>query len=528
METKIKVLLVDDDALVRMFLRQILPWETEGYTIIGDARDGEEALQIAAQTMPDLVLADVSMPVMDGVELVRQLREKGCQGGIIMLSCHDDFDYVKNAMQLGADEYLLKNHLTPDSLRQALQSVWEKKRPLVTAAAKAAISVVSSSATLPPSTSETLLKGQRTLRRECLEELMRSGSALADERALLQQAGISGSCRPCAIILARLPSSSSVAVSNFLELCYQLETGTNPGSFWSIAVGSRSCAFLLDLSGEYSTSHQQERVHTVCQRVETSVLGYLQTQAAIGVSGICNGAHAVADALTQAKTALLPAFYDWEPHQCGASNAQLTDGVPAAAQAFLSELPDLLHGETAILRERFTSVLTTFRQAATLPGVVLHWLQNCDLAAGVVRPVSFYAGLNSLVEYESCVDAYVERAQTLAEQEVPRQLSAPIAAAVRYLRRHFREAVTLGDVSEQAGFHPSYFSSVFKQEMGIGFSEYLTNLRLDAVCTALLHTNDTIKKVAADAGFVDYQHFCKTFKKHNGVSPAAFRKQEQD
>ena len=90
-----KVLLVDDDALVRMFLRQIIPWEEEGYTIAGDARDGEEALEMAAQFSPDLVVSDVSMPTLDGVELVRRLRGRQFPGGIIMLSCHDDFEYVK-------------------------------------------------------------------------------------------------------------------------------------------------------------------------------------------------------------------------------------------------------------------------------------------------------------------------------------------------------------------------------------------------------------------------------------------------
>lgn len=123
-----KVLLIDDDALVRMFLRQIIPWESEGFTVVGDARDGEEALALTEQTSPDLILSDVSMPTLDGVELVRRLRGAGFQGGIIMLSCHDDFEYVKNAMQLGADEYLLKNHLSPESLRVALQTVAEKTR----------------------------------------------------------------------------------------------------------------------------------------------------------------------------------------------------------------------------------------------------------------------------------------------------------------------------------------------------------------------------------------------------------------
>ncbi len=190
-----KVLLVDDDALVRMFLRQIIPWDAEDYEVVGDARDGEEALSIASQTDPDMVIVDVSMPVMDGVELVRHMRGQGYTGGIIMLSCHDDFDYVKNAMKLGADEYLLKNHLTPDSLRQTLMSVREKRR-------------ISGS---PPDSDKLLQKGQRSLRRELFEGLLTGAAFDQNEMDLLREAGITGLCRVCTAIMYVSPQTRKCA-----------------------------------------------------------------------------------------------------------------------------------------------------------------------------------------------------------------------------------------------------------------------------------------------------------------------------
>lgn len=123
----IKVLLADDDFLVRTFLSRITDWEKHGYKLVGAAQDGEEALRMAKEYEPDIIITDISMPVMDGIELIRRLKEEGNAAVTIVLSCHDDFDYVKEAMKLGANEYVLKNLLTENKLLTLLEEV---KSPL--------------------------------------------------------------------------------------------------------------------------------------------------------------------------------------------------------------------------------------------------------------------------------------------------------------------------------------------------------------------------------------------------------------
>ncbi|MGN1031218.1 MAG: response regulator, partial [Butyricicoccaceae bacterium] len=119
----IKILLVDDDFLVRTFLSRLTDWESHGYTLVGAAQDGEEALRMVEEYHPDIIITDVSMPVMDGIELIRRLRKGGNAARIVALSCHDDFDYVKEAMKLGADEYVLKNLLTEERLLALLSEL---------------------------------------------------------------------------------------------------------------------------------------------------------------------------------------------------------------------------------------------------------------------------------------------------------------------------------------------------------------------------------------------------------------------
>lgn len=116
----IKILLVDDDFLVRTFLSRLTNWNAHGYSVVGAAQDGEQALEMTQEYQPDIIITDISMPVMDGITLIRRLKKENNPAKIVVLSCHDDFEYVREAMKLGADEYVLKNLLTEQSMLKLL------------------------------------------------------------------------------------------------------------------------------------------------------------------------------------------------------------------------------------------------------------------------------------------------------------------------------------------------------------------------------------------------------------------------
>ena len=116
-----RTLVADDDFLVRSYLKTLDSWEKAGYEIVDDAEDGEEAYGFLQKEKIDVLVTDLTMPVMDGIELIRKIREENRDIYIIVLSCHDDFEYVKEAMRLGADEYILKNTLDENSLLEVLE-----------------------------------------------------------------------------------------------------------------------------------------------------------------------------------------------------------------------------------------------------------------------------------------------------------------------------------------------------------------------------------------------------------------------
>ncbi|KQY94492.1 AraC family transcriptional regulator [Paenibacillus sp. Root52] len=118
-----KVLLVEDEVFVRESVREIISWEELGYTVIGESGNGTEALAMIIQDTPDLVLTDIVMPGMDGLELLKQTRQAGLKTKFVMLTCMGEFEYVRRAMEYGASNYILKLSMSVDSLRDTLRKV---------------------------------------------------------------------------------------------------------------------------------------------------------------------------------------------------------------------------------------------------------------------------------------------------------------------------------------------------------------------------------------------------------------------
>ena len=120
------ILIIDDEPIVKIALRSILPWEEHGFSICGTASNGLEALPLIGQHHPDVIITDLKMPGMDGLELIRILKEQGYPGEILVLSNYEDFDSVRSALLLGAADYLLKIKIQPDTLLSCLNKTVEK------------------------------------------------------------------------------------------------------------------------------------------------------------------------------------------------------------------------------------------------------------------------------------------------------------------------------------------------------------------------------------------------------------------
>lgn len=120
MENYCKVLIIDDEFIMRQGMKHMLEWEKEGFRIVGEATDGQEGLELVAKMQPDIVLADIVMPVLDGIEFSRILQQRYPDVQLIILSSYDKFEYVKTTLLNGAVDYILKPTLNPEILLKTL------------------------------------------------------------------------------------------------------------------------------------------------------------------------------------------------------------------------------------------------------------------------------------------------------------------------------------------------------------------------------------------------------------------------
>ncbi len=128
-----KMLVIDDEYLVRLGIRQAIPWERHGIVVVGEAANGQQGLELALQRAPDVILCDVRMPVMDGIAFVRRVQELGLDCAVVILSGYKEFDYVKGTLEGGAFAYLLKpidDDELIETVRRALQQLEQRRRAI--------------------------------------------------------------------------------------------------------------------------------------------------------------------------------------------------------------------------------------------------------------------------------------------------------------------------------------------------------------------------------------------------------------
>ncbi|GAE08262.1 response regulator [Paenibacillus sp. JCM 10914] len=121
-----RVLLVDDESMARTGLRETFDWEKHGYRLVGEASNGSKAMKWIISGEVDILITDIAMPVMNGLELTRRTKELCPWVKVLLLSCHSDFEFVREGIRLGASDYILKPTLDSDALRHVLDQMRQR------------------------------------------------------------------------------------------------------------------------------------------------------------------------------------------------------------------------------------------------------------------------------------------------------------------------------------------------------------------------------------------------------------------
>ena len=522
-----KVFLVDDEIAIRETIRNTFPWEDRGFQLVGEAPDGEMALPMIRDLNPDILLTDIRMPFMDGMQLCAGVKRLMPWVGIVILSGYDDFSYARQAISLGVKEYLLKP-VTAKELGEALTRVSRQiadERSERESMANLRRRVMSGSQFLKEKLLESLFSGEGDrFEDETLLKQMRdmgvnltAGCYAVIDIAFPMEGEARANVRAALSELAEI-SGGSVFTCGMSHGARALVLGDNERdaeeraySFASSAAQLpqlAGCEALLISIGETVTDYYDIRRSMQSARyVRHAAMGQGQGRRIIGV-GELNDKPAALDNLE-----LSPLYerLQYAPlDELDAILAEYTGSLGSGAEGL----------ELAMGYLRIAAVIAAQRivhDAGEEPQAVL---DEALIAEALHAEGS--AGLDAV---RSILRAAIARRDMSGRGAG----ETPVGRARIYLSRNYANPnLMLQDVAGEVGMSQSHFSTVFAQETGITFTQYLTALRIGKARELLAATDMRASDIAAAVGYNDAHYFSYLFKKHAGVTPSDYRRSNKN
>lgn len=512
-----KLLIVDDEARIRNGLRSAIDWQEVGIEEVNTASNGLEAYELFKNHQYDIVITDVRMPGMDGLELCEKLTQLSSKVHIIILSGYSEFSYAKKAMQLGVTDYELKP-VNLETLKQLVSAAIEK---------------------------HCLIDKEEKFKEQA--ELVYWTSAL--QKVLLYEA---------------VPDTAQLeGVSVFFGMnpkhevvCILAEPDFNPGY-----------AAVVDLSSDITRALSEinfRGVFVICDEKANRKIALLSGQKAelvsntkaliaslhekmqynqsisFGISdwGSLSELHAL---YKQAELALQHKFYqshgsviwyktikgityahEYKPDYYEELQTYIAQYKQADAAKLLVRLFEGFVAVHCIKAEDIRAVCNDLRRT------ILQIVQSMHVLSRVEYEES-YQCWSDLPEYDT-IDGYLtwslhalNHIFEILGKHNPAENNLLMKRCTEYIQNHFQDELTLSSLAAYINRSPNYLSHLFKVEFGISFSEYVNRVRIGEAKMLLKQTDLLVYEIALNVGFSDYDYFKQVFKKYEGISPSDYR-----
>lgn len=530
-----KIMLVDDEEEVRKSIIRKIDWENTGFEVIGDAENGEDALEKIEQNEPDVVLTDIKMPYMDGLTMAERIRQLYPSVKLVIFSGFDEFEYAKRAIKLNVIEYILKpvnvEELTAilKKIKNNLDEEIEQKRN---------VNLLR----------ESYIKNLPIIREHFLNDLVHGGidRKTITEKLRDYEIDISGAKKWVAAAVHLEPEENvdkaaslhkereliPISVSKLIEdkMDGEFRYTMFHSAFESIMIAAidegNDHAALVALLGD------------ICK--ETKKI--LEVSVTIGVGETCDELTEVGTSVRSALNALgyravtgsggLIYIHDVEPVNHGKlqfdsqREATLVSAVKFGPKEkivqVVGELVSIM-GEAKVHYRQYQAyilaVISTLTQVS----------QQYDLKISDMFGVETdYFEILTKVEKSEDIKQYLLdvafKMNAALEEERSNTTKNVIQEAKQYIQNHYQDPeLSVEKICRHLHMSAAYFSTMFKKETGQAYIAYLTEIRLNSAVELLLTTEDKTYIIAEKVGYPEQNYFSYVFKKKFGVSPTKYR-----
>ncbi|MFF2482989.1 response regulator [Paenibacillus sp. NPDC058071] len=528
-----KIVLVDDEAVVREGVRERIAWDELGFECVADCENGVEALEAIARLAPHVVLTDINMPFMDGLELTREVTERFPDTKMIILTGYDDFEYAQQAIKLKVNDFILK--------------------PITAAELTVVLQKVRSELDEQKKSKEDLEQLQRQLRESLpvlkerfLERLATSkvGSRELEERIRYFQIDLPGPVYTAlAVDLDRLEQIGTGAADRELMrfAVFNIVQEMMEGVRSSAVFRTRDEKVLAIVSGENEPQHR-ERIEELAERIRHAVQQFLKLTVSVGIGTETTALAHVSASCQSAVSALqyrlllgnnqVISISDMEKKSRTQVNSsseydrKLIAGIKTGTAA---EVELAIDGAIEDYRSAMQPIDRSYIRIQRTIILLMQALDEIgcsesDTFGPGVNPVTDIYKLRTLDDIGEWLKEACRRAINSVTSARDDQCRRQIDEALAHIHQHYGDGeLSVKAVSRLVHMSVSYFSAAFKSRTGKTFVEYVTGIRMEKAKELLKFTSLRTYEVALQAGYPDAQYFSVLFKKHTGLSPTDYR-----
>lgn len=524
-----KVLIVDDEVLVRVGLKTTIDWEANGFTIVAEASNGEQGYEQYKKHRPDVIITDIKMPKKDGLWLIEQIRKENQSVRILILTVHDDFSYARKALKTDVDDYILKSEIEDEELIAIMESV---KKNL-------------DQQNRIRHVDEKELKNKNDIKRSIFVDIIKCDFNL--DAGLLDRCG-----------RIEFPvTDTKLAFMSIIINTNKTEMNITPNLLNQMNQAVMN--ILLDLLSErmieYIYMNQTNRhvlflsnqalngaeLSRLLYSADNSVRQYFDCSLGVIYSDVFDGMEEAEMIYKDFSEKELILFYKYGTRfQANASEICFHEpNVFHMRKEHNKRLIEAISTENGDEARRLMYELEGyFKQNNVNPKLVKIFYTNLmsDIFSNFGLFLENSEAFNTYEHYHTKVEnaEYLQSILRLMDDLIERLICeigqtrcsnsvVLVNRAINFIQYHYEEKISLDDVAEKLHLSKNYLCNVFKKVTGENMSLYINKLRIEKAKNLLFEQNGMAKEIFEEAGYSNQQYFSKVFKRITGMTVMEYK-----
>lgn len=536
---EIKVFLVEDEMVIRRGIKNSIDWEKEGYIFCGEASDGELAYPMIIKEKPDILITDIRMPFMDGLELCKLVKKELPNIKILILSGYDEFDYAKEAIRLGVTEYLLKP-ISSGKLLEALNGVSESIRR------------EKEDKDLVRKYMEEMRENTEHEKQKFFEQMIAGNLSMADalETGKKYEMNLSAGMYNLLLFCFTLGEENRKSGELLGEAEYAIEKLTERLEYvFEFQRGVEGWAFLLMADNEEQMS---ERVKELSKDLEEIMKNYSTIAYFGGIGQPVARLRELEESFREAERALAARFTMELNRIISVEDIRMAQNVDTLDDIEITSFGEIEKTRTMLEKflnngaedeiDEFVDVYINELPEENLKSVLMRqyiimdayivMMSFCEKIEGIEGEMQAQSEelknsmktIQTLEEIKNYIRMLLKKIIGVRDTISGRRYSDIIEIAKDQIRKtYMSDEISLNTIAAEVGMSPSYFSSIFSKEMGKTFVEYLTEIRMDRAKELLMCSSMKTSEIGYEVGYKDPHYFSYIFKKTQNCTPKEFR-----